>query len=105
MAPILLRFTLLDSFVADAVPDPPHAQGAQSGSPNGSKRTAVVRTDGIGQSVLTKGALKHAPYFISIRCQHRHATNDETAGGVGDCQRIDLQTIARVEPAFEVCAP
>src|SRR6476619_3220983 len=106
MAAVLLRATWLDALDLDAEPEPPDRQPAQAEEGIGAcERDAVIGANGLGQAELLEHGLEHWERVGFLGGRERLASEQVSAGEVGDRQRIAIATIGEHELAFVVGAP
>src|SRR5580704_14110499 len=103
---ILLGMAWLDSFNADAQPEPPDRQLAQvEQSVSGSEGNTVIAADAGGQAALLKKPFKHGESVGFFGAREGFTGEQKTAGVIGDRQRIAVLVISQQELAFIVGAP
>ena len=103
---ILLGSTGFNALDANAEAKPPDRKFAQvEQSVCGSERYAVVTADVGGQAALLKKSLKHRESIVFSGRRKGFTSEQETAGVIGDGERITVLAIAEQELAFVIRTP
>ena len=99
----LARLDALDGNAETKPPDSKFAQVEQGVCRR--EGNAVVATDAGGQAALLEKPLKHRESVIFSGRRKRFASEQKTAGVIGDGERIAVLAIAQQELAFVIRTP
>ena len=103
---VLLRMTGPDAFDTNTQAQPPHRKLGEIEKPvGGSKRNAVIGTDGLRQTTLFEKALKGSKSgLLGVRF-HGFAQQQIARGMIGDRQRVTVALVGQHELALVIGAP
>ena len=102
---VLLRSACLNPFVNNPKLHPAECEFRKPHKPSARERSAVVRSDSSGHSVLPHRCFTDRSNLAEVYARDDLATNQITTVRIGDGKRIASLAVARYEVAFEIHTP